>query len=245
MAILEVYSPKEFFSECDFKDFRPGQFCWTVTPYINPIPLILYATRNDPKDLDRISFEIRNANREGDFKTRDRVLPVKRLNLESHEELLVQRAKKRPGIILCSQVDIFPEIQLILKQRGKKHLQDDVVFVVPCYGLVSEFNRAGFIPEMVFRIRHLLYRQFFYFPGNKRFDEGVARFDRSQIVIGRDPAAIEPTDVCLADPLLSLFLSMFLSCISGVQDPDLAGIRELTVEAFKQKMEKSYRAPHK
>ena len=91
---------------------------------------------------------------------------------------------------------------------------------------------------MVFRIRHLLYRQFFYFPNNKRFDEGVARFDRLQIVIGRDPAAIEPTDVRLADPLLSLFLSMLLHCISGVEDTDLAAIRELTIEAFKDKIGK-------
>ncbi|MBW2026192.1 MAG: hypothetical protein JRI90_12565 [Deltaproteobacteria bacterium] len=40
---------------------------------------------------------------------------------------------------------------------------------------------------------------FFYIPEPPAFSELIARFDWIQVVIDRNPVAIEPTDVCLAD----------------------------------------------
>jgi hypothetical protein len=233
MAILQIYPQEVFYTAIDLQKFQPGQFCRIVTPVIKPIPQILDVQRSDPEEHENISFYLRNANRPNDFKVDDRGLPIKYLNLRAHEELLVQRAKKRLGIVLSSEADIVPEIDKILKPKGKKHCQEEFLFVVPAYSIEGPANLGGYPPEMVARIRCLVYRQFFYFPDClPHFREGIARFDRIQTVIGRDPSSIEPIGVALSQEVLSLFLSMFLYCISGIEDENLKAARELTVEAM-------------
>lgn len=232
MGILQLYSPKEFYISIAPREFRPGQFCWVVTPHIDPVPRILDVERSSPEEHDEVKFELRNANRASDFRTRDRILPVKKLNLRSHEELLAQRAKKRLGIILSAEVDIFPEIERLLRQKGKPHYQENSLFVIPAYSIESETNFSGFPPEMVARIRCLIYRQFFYFPDCSLFKEGVARFDRIQVISGRDPSAIEPLDIALSQEVFALLLAMFVYCITGIEDNDLIDIREMVKDAL-------------
>jgi hypothetical protein len=228
MGISQLYSTEEFFKYCDPGEFKPGQFCRVVTPHSDPVPRILDIERSTPQEHEEVRFELRNACRAGDFKRRDRVLPIKYLNLKSHEELLAQRAKKRFGIILATEVDIFPEVTRLLKQKGKKHYQDNVLFVTPCYNIETAERFSGFPPQMVERIKYLIYKQFYYFPNKlPQFTEGVARFDRIQIVSGRDPSAIEPIDVSLSHELLGLFLAMFVYCITGVEYENLKAARDL------------------
>jgi hypothetical protein len=85
---------------------------------------------------------------------------------------------------------------------------------------------------MVARIRCLIYRQFFYFPGCSSFREGVARFDRIQVVSGRDRSAIEPLEIALSQEVFSLFLGMFVYCITGIEDDDLEVTRGLVRDAL-------------
>jgi hypothetical protein len=233
MGILQLYPPIEFFEAAGLKEFRPGQFCWIPTPHIDPVPRILDVERSDPEEHEEVLFIIRNANRPKDFHTRDRTLPLKYLNLRSHEELLLQRAKKRPGIILSSEVDRFPELDKFLKQKGKKHLQEEAIFVIPGYNIEKEPGTTGFPVEMVARIRCLLYRQFFYFPlKNPHFTEGITRFDRIQVIIGRDPSAIKPVEIALTKEVFNLFLSMFIYCISGEESEELRAVRDIVKDAY-------------
>lgn len=233
MGILQLYSPGEFYTKVKKTDFTSGQFCWIVVPYINPIPRILDVERNNPEEHDNVRFNLRNANRPNDFRKKDRNLPIKYLNLRSNEELLTQRAKKRPGIILSAEVDTFPDIELLLRQKGKKHLQEDCMFVVPCYGIETREREFGFPPEMVKRIRCCIYRQFFYCPTYPLlYGEHIARFDRVQVVIGKDPASIEPLEFALAPEPFAIFLAMFLFCISGQEDDNLKAVRDLTKKCY-------------
>lgn len=234
MGILQLFSRDEYYVEANRSDFRPGQFCWIVTPQINPVPKILDVERSSPEEHEEVSFSLREANRDGDFRRNDRVLPLKRLNLRTNEELLVQTAKKRPGVILSSDVDIIPEITKLLRQKGKKHLQEECIFVAPCYGVESEDNRWGFPPEMVTRIRYCLYRQFFYCPQNPPFlpREGVVRFDRIQVIVGRDRSAIEPLEMALSPAVLGVFMAMLTFCLVGEQNANLSAIRDLLEENY-------------
>jgi len=229
MGILQLIPQKSFFVKPE-EPFSPGQFCWVPVPHIDPIPRILDIERDSPEEHTEVSFKLRNANKKKDFRVKDRVLPIKYLNLRAHEELLVQRAKKRPAIILSTNVECFPDIAKILKTKGKKHLQEDAMFVVPCYSIEKGNSRAGFPAEMVTRIRCLIYRQFFYYPASTELHEGVARFDRVQTVIGKDPATIEPVNLALSDEAYSVFLSVFLYCMSGDKDDDLESTKELLAE---------------
>lgn len=105
--------------------------------------------------------------------------------------------------------------------------------MIPAYSIESATNLGGFPSEMVARIRCLVYRQFFYFPDClPHFKEGIARFDRIQTVIGRDPSSIEPIGIVLSQEVLSLFLAIFWYCISGIEDEDLKAARELAMAAM-------------
>jgi len=194
--------------------------------------MILDVERNSPEEHEAVKFKMRQANQAGDFTRRDRSLPIKYLEITSSEELLVQQAKKRPAVILSSSVDQYEDIRQLLKQKGKRHQQEDAIFVVPCYGIQTEFDPYGFIPEIVFRIRHMLYRQFFYVPASKKFDEGVLRLDRIQVVVGRDRSAIEPSDVCLSQEVTDFLLALFSYCLTGAESDDLTAILDLTRKKY-------------
>jgi|GEM_PF-501418 len=225
MSITQLFRNDEFFITVDPKEFRPGQICRVPVPIPDSIPRILDAERNTPEDHEKISFEIRAADKRDDFKKRDRSLPVKYLNLRSNEELLVQRCKKRPAIILGNSVDCYPFITKILKNTTKMHQQKDCLFVIPCYRTMEKTYGSGIIQPIVEYTKCMMYRQFFYIPPIKDFKETIARFDKIQIVIGRSPASIEPSDVCLSEEIFNLFISMFIFCISGRTDPMFDDIR--------------------
>lgn len=132
MSITQLYTKDEFFLKSDPKKIRIGQICWVPIPNPDPIPRILDVQRKSPEEHEEIKFELRSANQSTDFKTRDRSLPIKYLKLKSNEELLVQSCKKRPSIILATGVDCYPDIEKMLRPKGKKHQQQDCIFVIPC-----------------------------------------------------------------------------------------------------------------
>jgi hypothetical protein len=232
MSITQLYNKDEFYTATDPKDFRIGQICWVPIPNPDPIPRILDVQRNNPEEHEEVKFELRLGNQRNDFKTRDRSLPIKYLNMRSDEELLAQTCKKRTSIILASGVDCYPEITNILKQKGKKHQQQDCMFVIPCYSVQVEEYGTGFIQQIVERTKCLMYRQFFYlYPWNDTKDL-IARFDRIQVVIDRSPASIEPTNVCLSEEIFNLFLSMFIFCISGKTNKLLDDVKDLVRGAY-------------
>lgn len=231
MSILQFHPKETFFKSVKFNDYLPGQFCRTVVPNLEIIPKILDVERNKPESHDEIRFELRDANLESDFRM-DRVLPIKKLQLRSNEELLVQPAKRRPGIIIAAGADEYEDITKILKQKAKKHLQDDPVFVIPCYSIETKDDHKGFIQQMIPRIQCLMYRQYFYFPSSEKFKEGIARFDRIQVIRRQHINAIQPMNICLSDDVVGLFIELFMFCITGVESQELAAIRELAMEAY-------------
>lgn len=232
MGILQVYSKEEFYKTIDPYAYAPGQICHIIVPHLTKIPQILDVERSHPEEHDKVNFILRNAKPDGDFIASDRTLPLIKFKLKSNEELLVQRAKKRPGIILPSRMSIFSEITSLLSGT-KEHLQDDALFVIPCYGIETRDDRKGFPPEMVERIRCLIYSQFFFLPAHKAMlQDSVARYDRIQVVRHKNRAAIEPTSLCLSDEVFYCFLSLFLFCVAGIDNEHLTAIRQLTTERY-------------
>ncbi len=234
MSITQLYTNDEFFTAVDPNDYKVGQICWVPIPNPDPIPRILDIQRNTPEEHEDVKFELRLANQRSDFKKRDRSLPIKYLNMHSNEELLAQTCKKRPAIILGAGVERYPEIAKLLRQQGKKHQQQDCLFVVPCYSAQKEEYNSGIIQPIVERTKCLMYRQFFYIPRSKGFSEMIARFDRVQVVIDRGPASIQPSDVCLSEEVFNLFLSMFLFCVSGQTNELLENVKEMVREAYSE-----------
>ncbi|MFH0785490.1 MAG: hypothetical protein V2B20_26550 [Pseudomonadota bacterium] len=232
MGITQFFTKEEFYTNTDPTELRAGQICWVPVPNPDPIPRILDVQRNTPQEHEQVQFELRMANREDDFRKRDRSLPIKYLNIRSNEELLVQTCKKRSAIILSTEVDCYPNIAKLLRQKGKKHQQQESMFVVPCYSVQVGDYDTGIIQPIVERTKCLLYRQFFYlYPCSGKKDL-IARFDRVRTVIDKSPASLEPTDVCLSKDVFNLFLSLFLFCVSGQTNETLEAIKALAREAY-------------
>jgi hypothetical protein len=232
MGILQLYPQKEFYVSIAPREFRPGQFCWVVPPHTDSFPRILDVERGSPEEHDEVSFKLRDADKPGVLGQGIKHFLSKIFNLRSHEELPKQKAKKRLGIILSTGVDFFPELVRLLRTEGRAYCQEDSLFVIPAYSIESESSLSCFPPEKVARIRCLIYRQFFYFPDSSIFKEGVARFDRIQVISESNLSSIEPLDIALSQDVFALFLAMFIYCITGIKDDDLIDIRGIVREAL-------------
>lgn len=233
MSLLQLFPSSEFYCKVDSRELKPGHFCWIVAPMIDSVPRILDVERNSPEEHENTKFSIRNANSSKDFRTKDRTLPLKYLNLRSNEELLVQRAKRRLGIVLASEMDMDPGMESLLRRQGKQHLQEECRIVTPCYSVQKDGYGTGFPLEMTARIECLLYRQFFFCPADRGgISQSVVLFDRMQVVVGQDRHAIEGMGLSLSEGVFSLFRSMALFCLTGEQDEDLRAVREILKEAY-------------
>jgi hypothetical protein len=219
MGITQLIDP--FYEELPQEEFRRGprlgQLCGVPSPHLNLIPQILEIQRADPKEHHISQFRIRNV-QETDFQRRDE-LPLYKLNLRLHEELIIQKAKRRPAIVLITSNTLFQDVRNILRSQGKRHLQEDSILVLPIYSTEKPEHPGGFPPIMTTRIKALQYNQFFYCPRTPGKDliEGVARIDRLQIVFPGHRASFSPLPLKLSEDVLAILVEMVREwlCIKG------------------------------
>jgi hypothetical protein len=225
MGITQLLDP--FYIDISRERFRdqitPGQLCWVPSPQPNKILQILDVQRADPKEHYLTKFRIRNVTEE-DFHRKSE-LPLYRLKLRLHEELVVQVAKRRPAIVSPSSTVIFKDIAQLLRPKGKKHLQQDCAIIVPIFDIERPQDPKGFPPEMAVRIKALLYNQFFYCPRTPiGMDpvEGVARLDRIQVVFPGHRASFDPLPIKLSDDALTVLMQLLRSwlCIRGAPEDE-------------------------
>jgi hypothetical protein len=239
MGITQLLDP--FYIEISGERFRdeikPGQLCWVPSPQPDKIPQILEAQRADPAEHYLTKFKIRNVT-EADFHRKSE-LPLYRLRLRLNEELIVQIAKRRPAIVLPSNTIIFQDITQLLRTKGKKHLQQNCIIIVPIFGIERPQDPKGFPPEMVLRIKALLYNQFFYCPrtpSGMAPIEGVARLDRIQVVFPGHRASFDPLPIKLSNDALTVLMHLLRSwlCIRGAPEDEkyLRDLKELVKETL-------------
>jgi hypothetical protein len=239
MGITQLLDP--FYTDISGERFRDqitaGQLCWVPSPQPDKIPQILEAQRADPTEHYLTKFKIRNV-AETDFHRKSE-LPLYRLKLRLNEELIVQIAKRRPAIVLPSSTTIFTKIDKILRSKGKTHLQQTCIIVIPIFDIERPQDPKGFPAEMVVRIKALLYNQFFYCPRTPSGMvpvEGVARLDRVQVVFSGHRASFDPLPIKLSEDALAVLMLLLRSwlCIKGApeDEKDLNDLKELLRETL-------------
>ncbi|MBW1676112.1 MAG: hypothetical protein JRI80_13615 [Deltaproteobacteria bacterium] len=239
MGITQLIDP--FYKDLSGERFRDsptaGQICWVASPQPDIVPQLLEIRRADAVEHNITSFAIRNI-RETDFHRKDE-LPLYRLRLRLNEELIIQKAKRRPAIVLPTANSIFDDIASFLKTRGKKHLQQDSILVVPIFGIEKPDRPFGFPPIMTARIKALMYNQFFYCPrtpSGMAPIEGVARLDRIQVVFPVHRASYNPLPIKLSDDALSILMNLlkeWLRVNGTVEDETyLMDLKELLKETL-------------
>ena len=101
------------------------------------------------------------------------------------------------------------------------------VTVVPLFSMETTLSPTGFPPEMVSRIKALMYNQFFYCPkipiGYNRI-EGIARLDRIQVVIKSsfpgNKRVFEPIDIAFTDEVNVIFINMLREWLGIPGNPE-------------------------
>lgn len=233
MSIEQLIDPfyRDLPAEIFRKELIIGQLCWIPTLHLNKIPMIMEVERADPKEVYATKFRVRNLS-EKDFRQRPK-LPIKSLNLRETEELIINKAKKRPAIIVNVSPTIFDDMTKLLKSLGRLHLQEECLFFVPIYNIETAEHIGGFPPLMVSRIKALMYSQFFYCPPLRKLvlSGGVARLDRLQIVIPTNRAVYDPLPVVLSDDALAVLLSM-IRFLFGSAETDLSAYKEILRETL-------------
>ncbi len=219
--------PDEFFQT----KFITGQFCYIAAPQLEVIPWIMDVKRSDPTGHKKLDFAIRKLCDDDYCKKED--LPLYHLTLRYNEELIVQKSKRRPGIIMSSENIIFKDITELLRVKHKRHLQQEVILVAPLFSIETTLRQSGFPPEMVARTKALMYNQFFYCPpppvGFARID-GIARLDRLQVIVTSsfpgNKIVFQPINLSLSDEVTAIFVGMLREWLGiSVLPDDLENLR--------------------
>jgi len=239
MGIVQLIDP--FYIDLPEETYRQvptvGQICCTVIGNPLAIPIIADVERASPSEHYATKFDLRPMT-EADYVRKQR-LPIQLLGLRETEELLCQRSSLRPAIVIAAGMTIFDDMAKLLKQKGRKHLQERNVLVVPVYGAEGENHPGGFPPLMVARIRALRYRQFFFLPsGNSPFAfDGVARLDRIHVAFpeaspGVRSVSYRATRKALSQEALSCLLGMLRVLFGSDKEEELDTIKAIVREAL-------------
>lgn len=214
-----------------------GQTCWAVIGNPLPLPIIAEVERIDPTEHYATKFHLRQMTA-ADYKKKQR-LPLKFLALREAEELLCQRSSLRPAIIVAAGMTVFDDMEKVLRQLGRKHLQQRNVLVVPVYGAEGPEHAGGFPPQMVARMRALRYRQYFFLPKeNSPFGfDGVARLDRLHVAFPESSPGVrapsyQPTKKALSQDALSCLLGMLRVLFGSDKEEELDTIKAIVREAL-------------
>jgi hypothetical protein len=243
MGITKLIDPfyRKLADEDYQKNFITGQFCYIASPQLDVIPWVMEVQRADPTGHDNIKYKIRKLCNE-DF-CRNEELPLYYLKLRHNEELIIHKSKRRPGIIISAENIAFEEIANILREKKRKHLQQECLLVVPLFSIETTLSPSGFPPEMVARIKALMYNQFFYCPkmpiGIHRI-EGIARLDRLQVIVKSsfpgNKRVFEPINIAFIEEVTVIFVNMlreWLGIPGNLEDiENLRTVRGIVAESL-------------
>ncbi len=166
-----------------------GRLVKAFLPHVDQQPYLLVAKgRTDPEAHDEADFELQPLR--GDRAPKEAFLPVAGLPKYEGEVRIVQRAKKRPALVLSTS---GAEIESSLRTGAARHQTNRSVLVAPYYGADRSGKRGGWKPEFVQRIRRAEYPQYAWdslpIPGAS---ESILRLDHIQPV-GEAAQALELT----------------------------------------------------
>jgi hypothetical protein len=202
-----------------------GQFFWTHAYYPHenlelwrPVP-----DPNEPTKTIASTFQIVPAGQDA-FR---RSIPLAVPKLETNEEFLVIRAKRRPVLLVQPEIPL-PEIE----NRGfRGRVQRRRCLVAQVFGLAeTKTGRAQFSPSFVDRVRKMEFPQFMFLPKNAGFLEvdSLLRLDELQSVFAPH---LEATQYSMGDEVVKILRGQIAFLIAGIGPNDYTELRELLLNS--------------
>ena len=201
-SIQNMLEPSDWWIQDDSFSFDRGYLIRAFLPHVDQIPkTVIFSGRTNP--IEHNSAEIRIEPLRVKRRPKKPFLPVSGAPLFGGEQYVLNRAKKRPAIILSGG---GTEIDKALN-RGKPNWQTSPhILVAPFYGVDENGQRAGFNPNFIKAVRSGKYRQLMWdkLPLNSKTEESILYFNHIQ-PIGRHHDSIEYTGYRLSDDALMVF----------------------------------------
>lgn len=199
-SVQAIINPSPWWEKTKVKNLERGCLLYAFVPHVDQVPYTVkpigrsQAERHDSAKLDIAPLRMKDRRTKED-------LPVAAMTLHDGELWAAYRAKKRPCLVLGNNV---PTVDDSLKRGMPKRSTAPVVLVAPYYGVDRDGTRAGYKPELVERIRHAEYPQFFWdklpVSGPK---ESILRLDHIQPV-GTHYNSYELAEYKLSDNAMEL-----------------------------------------
>lgn len=222
----------EFFGDQFYKQlplnyhssFSFGQVFWTHAYYPHenlelwrPIPDL-----NEPTKTIASAFRITAAGQDAFCRT----LPLHAPALETNEEFLVIRAKRRPVLL------IQPEIPLNgVRNRGYRgRIQRRRCLVAQVFGLAdTKTGQAQFNPSFVDRVRKMEFPQFMFLPRKTGLlhVDSLLRLDELQSVF---TPHLDATRYSLGDDLTEILQGQIAYLLVGARESNYTELREMLLE---------------
>jgi hypothetical protein len=226
MGVLQLFDT--FYVNVGDSAPTSGDIYWVPVPAVDEVPRVLDVCRVDPRVHDAFEYRILQVERQH-FTERATRLPLKLLTLEATEELLIAKAKRRPAIVLygCC-VGSLGGGESAAEQRQAGHLLKECYVVAPMYSTATPSRQTSFFPQLVARIRCLLYPQFACLPtlGHNDAEPGeIVRLDRLVTTyLGR---GCERTGIALHPEILQLIKDQLAFVVNGVKSAALQDIEDI------------------
>jgi len=201
-------------------DISRGRLIWAFLSHVDQIPFsLILKGRSEPRNHSEALYEMKPLKIKQ--KQPKNTLPVAALPLFDKETLIVNKAKKRPALIVSNGGEEIPKNLRIGKPKWQT---SPTIIVAPYYG-ADEANqkklRAGLNPELKKRIRRGMYPQYILdiLPITNSTKESFLRLDHIQ-PLGKHHDSIELTEYRLSDEALNILDEWFNWLIYGNLDPD-------------------------
>ena len=191
------------------KQLKRGCLIFAFVPHVDQIPNTLTPVgRKNAKEHDKAIIRVSPLRIKAPRSKED--LPVAALSLFDGELWTAYRAKKRPCLVLGIEQ---PEVPDSIRRDMPRKLTSPTVLVAPYYGVDKDGTRSGYNQELVKRIRHAEYPQFFLdqlpIEGPK---ESLLRLDHIQPV-GVHYYTYEHSGFALSDDAMELIIDDWLTWV--------------------------------
>ena len=218
----------EWFGESFYKQlplgyhsrFSFGQFFWTHAYYPHE-NLELWRPILDPGEPTKTiasTFRIVSAGQDA-FR---RTIPLASPKLETNEEFIVVRAKRRPVLLIQPET---PELGI--GNRGYRgRIQRRRCLVAQIFGLAdTKTGEAKFSPSFVERVRKMEFPQFGFLPRHALLEvDSLLRLDELQSVF---TPHLDATQFSLGDELIPVLKGQIQFLLTGTGPSEYTDLREL------------------
>lgn len=236
VGVLEYFGSKFYEPLPQIKAPALGQIVWTPVPSLMQHPWVIEGQRS--VDTSHAVARAKwSSMTDSHFRRRDfKDLPILYFNLGETEELIAQKAKLRPGVVVGLNATVLGGLK-----NAPPHHEENRLVVAPVYDLASDDDPKGFSRVMAQRVRHLLYKQYFPIgewresrspkdvPDCCSLRAGILRFDRLQFVTPSRPGCrLVPLKV--ADDVVALMHNMLWAYLHGTMSEPAAELRSMLIE---------------